>query len=992
MRMRLTRLLVLAALGGALPLAAQPPAKRPLSVADFDQWRSIRGDTLSADGRWAAYTLVPQVGDGELVVRALPSGPEYRHPRGYLGRPQTRAGATDRGPAFNAPNARFSADSRYVVFSIEPPRAEYEAARRAKKKADEMPKPALGILSLADGKTTVIPGVKSFRLAKDSGRYLAYLLAADSAPAAGDTAKAAPTPAAAATPGGAARPVSADTAGKPKPKKKEYGTTLVLRELASGAEVRIPEVGAYTLDDAGRWLGYTVSSRDEAKDGAYVRALADGQAAGRTHALLSGKGSYKGLVFDEAGTQVAFVSDRAEAEKEKPRYSLYHASLRAPSARAVVGPAQSDGLLVSDRAALRFAADGSALSFGFVAPPLDSIPADSLADKAVFDLWHWRDARLQPQQKLEAERERDRSFLAVHHLRGGRTVRLGSDSLTQVRAGENLRAALALTDLPYAVEAMWGEGGSDAYVLDTRSGARRPVAKRLPFGAQLSPDERYVLYFDRDGRWKAFELASGRTRDLTGALTGVRFDQETWDTPSLPAPWGVAGWTSGDRSVLVYDRYDVWELDPQGRRPARVVTDSLGRRQQLVFRVVDLDAEAEAIDPARPLLLRAMDDRSKASGYWRDRLGTVASPERLLMGDRQYGTPWQASAAPVMLFTQESVAEFPDLWTSDADFRSAVRVSQANPQQAQYRWPSVELVSWRSNDGIELKGLLYKPEGFDPAKKYPLVVYFYESLSDNLHQYRMDTPRNVIHPTLYGSQGYLVFMPDIAYAEGYPGPSAFKSIVPGVQSLIARGFVDEKAVGIQGQSWGGYQVAYLITQTPMFRAAMAGAPVANMTSAYGGIRWGSGLARAFQYERTQSRIGGSIWERPWRYIENSPLFAADRVQTPLFIMHNDADGAVPWEQGIELFVALRRLGKEAYLINYNGDEHNPTKRANQLDLAVRMLDFFDHHLKGEPAPEWMQKGIPFLQKGRDQLATPVGPGTPAPAAGQPQPTAAPAPR
>jgi dipeptidyl aminopeptidase/acylaminoacyl peptidase len=267
--------------------------------------------------------------------------------------------------------------------------------------------------------------------------------------------------------------------------------------------------------------------------------------------------------------------------------------------------------------------------------------------------------------------------------------------------------------------------------------------------------------------------------------------------------------------------------------------------------------------------------------------------------------------------------------------------------------------------------VLYKPADFDPAKKYPMIVYYYEQLSDNLHQYHPPFGRNTINPTVFASNGYLVFFPDIAYTTGYPGQSALKSIVPGVQSLIARGFVNPKALGIAGQSWGGYQSAYIVTQTPLFAAAFLGAPVANMTSAYGGIRWESGRARPFMYERGQSRIGASMWEAPLRYIENSPLFHVDRVQTPLLIMSNDADGAVPWYQGIELFVGLRRFGKEAYLINYNGDAHNPRKRANQLDMDRRMHQFFAAKLKGEPSPEWMEKGIPFLQKGRDQLAPTV---------------------
>ena len=264
-----------------------------------------------------------------------------------------------------------------------------------------------------------------------------------------------------------------------------------------------------------------------------------------------------------------------------------------------------------------------------------------------------------------------------------------------------------------------------------------------------------------------------------------------------------------------------------------------------------------------------------------------------------------------------------------------------------------------------------------------MLVYFYEQMSDTRHQYYAPAGRNIINPTVYTSKGYLVFVPDIHYTNGFPGPSAMKSIVPGVQALVARGFVDPKKLGITGQSWGGYQTAYIVTQTGMFAAAVPNATVSNMTSAYGGIRWESGLARAFQYEKTQSRIGGSIWEYPMRYIENSPLFYADQVQTPLLLMHNDADGAVPWYQGIELFVALRRFGKEVYMFNYNGDGHNPRKRANQKDIDMRMLQFFGHHLKGDPKPDWMERGIPFLQKGRDQIATPAQPAIATPSAGAP---------
>ena len=384
------------------------------------------------------------------------------------------------------------------------------------------------------------------------------------------------------------------------------------------------------------------------------------------------------------------------------------------------------------------------------------------------------------------------------------------------------------------------------------------------------------------------------------------------------------------------------------------------------------DRKPYAIDPAKPLTLRAFDEDTKASGFYRDRLGATQPPEKVVMADLAYGTPQKARNADVYLVTKSTFIDFPNLWVGPS-LTQLTKISDANPWQKEYNWGTVELVTWTTMDGVPRQGLLYKPEDFDPSKKYPMISYFYEELSDGLHSYVPPNGRNVINPTHYVSNGYIIFEPDIHYEMGYPGPSAVKSIVPGVQKLLERGYIDPKKLGLQGQSWGGYQALYIITQTQMFSAAMAGAPVANMTSAYGGIRWGSGVNRSMQYERGQSRIGASLWEQPQLYIENSPLFSLPRVTTPLFIMSNDMDDAVPWWQGIELFVGMRRLGKEAYLINYNNDVHNPASRANQKDIAEKMEQFFDAKLKGKDAPEWMVKGIPAKDKGKDQVKKVIQP-------------------
>jgi len=401
-----------------------------------------------------------------------------------------------------------------------------------------------------------------------------------------------------------------------------------------------------------------------------------------------------------------------------------------------------------------------------------------------------------------------------------------------------------------------------------------------------------------------------------------------------------------------------------------VLTDSVGRRDQLTFRAIPPEAELRAFDPATPLTVRAFDNVSKAAGFYRERLGVTSAPERIVMAPKSWPVYEKARRADQVLVARADYREFPNLWTGRA-LDQLTQISDVMPEQARYRWGNVQLVTWANLDGVPMEGLLFTPEGFDSTKAYPMVTYFYEQLSDGLHSYVRPAGRNTINPVVYTSLGYLVFMPNIHYTPGYPGPSAVKAIVPGVQSLIARGIADPKRQGISGQSWGGYQTSYVITQTSLFAAAVPNATVVNMTSAYGGIRWESGVERAIvNYERGQSRIGGSLWEYPERYLENSPLFFLDRVTTPILFMANDADGAVPWYQGIEYFVAMRRLGKEAYMLNYNGDAHNPRKYANQKDVDRRMQEFFAAKLLGAPAPDWMQRGIPFLEKGRDQLVRP----------------------
>jgi dienelactone hydrolase len=965
-------------------------AKRPLTHQDYDGWRSIQGPHLSREGKFLAYALTPQDGDGELVVRNLETSKEWRHPLGSrsAGLDSTPAPTPRRGAAaIPAADRRhqFTADSRALVFQIAPKKAEVDEARKAKKKPEEMPKNALGIMDLDTGKVTRIERVKSFQVPEDGSGFVAYLLEPKLETAKGDS-KADPD-------------ATKETGGKKRTEKKEYGSNLVLHNLTDHSERIFHDVLEYSFSKDARSLVYTVSSKNEAVNGVF--ALTPPTAA-YPIALLGGKGRYLKLTWDDKQTRLAFLSDRGTSPAGASRFRLYAWDRKAvpkiagrlPGAPSVLvamssfmgGPTISlapavyavqpfaavelvssatpgfrPDWIVSDKAALSFSLDGSKVFFGAApAPPPDKEEAkETMADEKVnLDLWHWKDDYIQPMQRVRAEQERNRTYRAVYHFADKKFCQLADPTLPEITPAEVGHWALGSDDRAYRPLVDYDTTYADYCLVNTGAGSRKPVLKKQQQAPSFSPKGRFILYYD-GSHWNSLSVPDGKVTNLTSGL-GVKFGVEDFDLPSTPPPYGTAGWVEEDQSVLLYDRYDIWQVAPDGSK-AHNLTQGLGRKDKIQFRYVRLNPQQKAIDPKLALLLRAESELTRDSGYYRVKLDGAA-PSKLLWGPKNYSTPIKSKKGDIFLFTASTFNEFPDLIVTRSDFKNQNKVSEANPQKADLLWGTAELVRFKNVDGVPLSGILIKPENFDSSKKYPMIVFIYEKLSQNLHRFVDPQPGTSINASYYASNGYLVFMPDIVYTIGYPGQSALKCVLPGIQAVVDKGFVDEKAIGIQGHSWGGYQIAYMITQTNRFRAVAAGAPVANMTSAYSGIRWGPGLPRQWQYERSQSRIGGSLWQYPMRFVENSPVFQADRVQTPILMLHNDADDAVPWYQGIEYFLALRRLGKETYLCNYNGELHGLRKRPNQKDYTVRLQQFFDHHLKGAPKPEWMANGVPFLQR------------------------------
>ncbi len=1009
------------------------PAKRALTHADYN-WNSMQMPALSRDGCYLAYNLMPPNADGQFVVRNLTTGAEHRVPRGKAGpavamgdskgpaptgeyadaaeeadddqQPQ-RQGA-GRGVAKGPPSQpraatamasamhQFTPDCKAIVFAMIPTKAEIDKARLEKKPNAALPAPVIAIMDLASGKITAkIERATAFSVVGEGKGLLVYHRQAK------DADKAEPPPI---TPDKKEEPKKEDkTPGKTAP--RVFGTDLVIRNLSDGAERVIEEVAEYSITRDAKTLICIVSSKKDEACGVYaVMALPDGPAV----PLITGKGKYSRLIWDEKQAQLVFFSDRDDAKAEKPTSKLYHwdryvastspaepatpsgaqpaaeakegAKPSAPMADRSVqaGPAAVNDLLtltpagirsgwsISDRGAVSFSADGSRLYLS-TAEEMKDEPKKPAAtdkadeDKAVFELWHFKDELIQPMQKVRGAGDGSRPHSAVYFLKD-KLFRQLSDKYVDVVPFAAGDWGLSADSKPYKKLTGYGPSLNDFALVNMRTGEQQSLMQASLWQPIASHDAKNLVCFDGKD-WHGISAATGKRINLTGKLP-VKFVAENWDQPSEAPAHGFAGWTSDARHVLLNDRFDVWKVAIDGSG-ATMLTAGVGRKTQTQLRIVRPVVSGPApenepehgVDLSKPLLLKAVNEHTHDEGFFRIEPGAT-EPRLLVMGARAYGAPIKARDADTYLLTISSFSDFPDYFVTGADFREFKRVSDANPKKKEFLWGTSELLRYKNSDGVELAGVLIKPENFDPNKKYPMMVYIYERLSQNLHRFVAPSAGTSINPTYYASNGYLVFMPDIVYTVGSPGQSAMKCVLPAIQAVVDRGFVDENAIGIQGHSWGGYQIAYLITQTTRFKAAAAGAPVSNMISAYDGIRWGTGLPRQFQYERTQSRIGATLWQAPQKYIENSPILMADRVQTPLLMLHNDNDDAVPWYQGIEYYLALRRLGKECYLFNYNGEPHGLRKPANQKDYTMRMQQFFDHYLKGAPMSAWMENGIP----------------------------------
>ena len=958
--------------------------KKPLTHAVYDGWKSVGEKAISNNGRFVVYTIVPQEGDGLLVINDIDNGNKREIERGYA--PQ------------------ISQDNRYVFFKIKSRYQDTRQARIKKKKPEEMPKDSMAIILLGTDSIIKIPLIKTFKTPEKSSGWVAFLAEkglpdtttkknipdslkmkidglvkiADSLLRKSlDSVKGkiekfeviAATQKAVEEIYKKANDLFVDAEGDDAVADKiQEGTDLTVKDLVTGKIIKFKLVSEYYFDKTGTKL--LIETTKAPKDTlSKASVILYNLQSDKIDTIMKGFNDSKNFVFDEGGQQLAFVAERDSTAKSLQKfYKLWYYNNGKDSA-VLQADRNTAGIIkgntISENADLKFSKDGKKLFFGTatIIPAKDTTLVDF--ELARLDVWTYNDDYLQPQQLKQLPQELKRSFSAVAVPGQNTLVQLGTDSSENISLINEGNAAFVLAQSTKGnrIASQWeGRTLTNAFLINVNTGKSLLISKNNIGKLTASPMGKYVYWYDAvKQNYFAYNTASSSVKNITDKIKIPLFDTEN-DVPDYANEIGVAGFTADDKYILIQDEYDIWKVDPTAVEAPVNMTNGFGRRNKIKFDYVNTDPEKRFINPTEKILLRSQNKTNKNGGFYSVNVGEVKDPVLLHSGAHSFSAPLKAKDSEKFIFSQSDILAS-ELYVTD-DFKQLKKLTDVAAQQKDYNWLSAELMRWKMFDGKMSEGLLFKPENFDPAKKYPVILYFYERNADQLYNYRAPAPSaSTINIPYFVSNGYLVFDPNIYYKKGEPGQSAYNSVVSAAKMLAKMPWVDSNRMAIQGQSWGGYQVAYLVTKTNMFRAAGAGAPVSNMTSAYGGIRWGVGINRQFQYEKTQSRIGATLWQRPDLYIKNSPLFAADKIKTPLLLMHNDADGSVPWYQSIELFTALKRLGRKVWLLEYNGEDHNLVERKNRKDLSVRLGQFFDYYLKDAPAADWIKKGVPATQKG-----------------------------
>lgn len=911
--------------------SSDPGTKKILGLADIGRWKRITGTALSPDGKWLTYAYNPNEGDDTLFVRALDGNKIYTIPGGS--------------------GAQIADDSRHVGYFVTPSsgRGGARGGRGGGGRGGAPGGAAAGtparhfeLLDLATGDKYDVPDAGTFKFSKGS-KFLAV------------------------------------RANKPSTAKTN-GVDLVLRELNSGITQNIGNVASYDFDDAGRMLAYTVDATERVGNGVYLVDLATNQ----SKVLSSAAADYDQLAWGDKDLSLAVLrGDKKKGELHRNNVLLVWKDVSVAKPSAIeYNPAKDSafpkGYVLSESGSVRWTRDGSRIYVGLKEQEADpGAPSPNAEPKANVDVWHWKDTEVQSVQIIRLAQEKRATLPAVFNIGENKLTRISDETMRNVTPTPDPRYALGRVDTTYRTEVQWGGNKADYYRVNTETGERSLIDRAITRTMGTSPDGKTFLYL-KNKQVVAYNLETGKSTTL-GAQDKISFVDAQDDHPYEKPIYGVAAWSKDGKSVILNHRFDLYSVPLDGGTVTNL-TGGVGDKEQIVFRLVRLDRPAGAgrggrgnfgqqqdadedpgVDLSKPLLLSAYGEWTKKSGYYTVAPGQKPTP--LIYDDESIGQAQKASQADRVVFTRQSFSEAPDLWVSNSSFASPNKVTDANPFVTEYAWGSKRLIDFKNSKGQRLQATLTLPANYQPGKKYPMLVYFYELLSNTHNQFAMPQFDDRPHFAEYASDGYIILEPDIVYETGKPGSSALDCVTSATKKIIEMGLADPDHIGIQGHSWGGYETSYILTHSKMFAAVVTGAPPTNLVSFYDETYPGTGTLQQGIVEVGQVRMGTNPWDNLQLFEDQSAIYHVRDITAPFLILHGTADNAVDWHQGLELYGAARRNGKKVILLSYPGEPHHLARKENQMDFQQRMKQFFDHYLKGKPAPKWMTDGVPQTKKG-----------------------------
>lgn len=899
---------VILALFCAALLDAQ--TKPPLTAKDYGQFESLGPLSLSPDGKWTTYLVNRSIRDNELRI-------------------SDATGAPGKPVAFGEQPA-FSSDSKWLAYAIGPSEAARDKLRKDKKPYHRK----LGLMNLSTGAQSVIDGVASFTFSPN-GAFLAMRRYGPEKTPAPDT-----------------------------PDETPAAATLIVRQLATGRDTTFGNVQEFAWQDlpnTGKLLAIAIGSEDKAGNGVQ---LFDAE-AGTLRVLDSSSSIYSGLAWRKKSADLAVMKSITDDKRDGPGNSLIawtHLGDASEASRAF-DPAKTlpTGQRIVTYRKPSWAEDAGVVFVG-IAKWEDKLEAKKdEPELAGVDIWHWRDSNVIPRQKIAAKNDRERSLLAAWNVESGKLVTLGRTNEEQVRPFKDGKMAFVSDWSNYSMERSIGRPSADLSLVDLATGERTKLRDRLPEDEYLraSPSGKYLLYFEGNHYWTvntATRAVVNITKNIKASFANLESDATVKQKP----PFGVGGWTQDDKAVLLYDKFDIWKIAPDGSSAIRL-TDGLN--EQVRHRIVaGLNPDVDYIE--QPIYTSLFGIWSKKSGY--ARINADGKEMHLIYADRAVSRLVKAKAADVYAYSSETFEESPQAFRGGPDLKDSSQVSKLNPFLSNYAWGRSELIEYKNAAGERLQGALFYPANYEPGKKHPMVVYMYEKLSDGLHSFRIPSERDYYNAQPFLQNGYLFLTPDITFKPREPGLSVADCVGAAVKKVVDMGVADAAKVGTVGHSWGGFDSAFLATHTKLFAASVAGAPITNLVSNYGNHHWTQGIAETDHIETGQQRMEVPLYEDLQAYIRNSALFNVQNMTTPLLIEVGDADGTVFFHQGVELYNVARRAGKNVVLIVYAGEDHGLRKKPNQMDYQQKILAWFGHYLKAEPAQQWITEGEPYLQH-QDEL-------------------------